>query len=394
MSDLNTPPLTISSPSADNGEGVPAGGPRGADQEFLPYLRRLLESKKDGIQDLHSATDAVVLVTSSLVNAPEREQANKLVLDWVDALNFGRQTLLDSALARTQVEFVQKRLVDLGANPNGWLNNGNGYELTSLAEAYAHSLVPSVATMLGILSERDEVPLLSRKEAKPGARRKNKAKNLFEKFAEEDSGTGFWMKQQVLDHLLKMDLPRSWRWAAASALNDYLPKKKTEEHSEALKVEIGLLAIAEFDRPEDWLYILSCGKHKGDLPRAIAGISWKMPDQVTAIASNVIAAGVHLDDIATYYETPAGEICNCTWLKAAVHCNNASLVQQLLEGGADPTNTYPRRAIGIINAEEAEDAFTTAAKYNATDSLRVLEAWRARQAVEGVLKRHQAAKNP
>jgi hypothetical protein len=256
--------------------------------------------------------------------------------DWTSASGEPDQKSVDVLLEACKDAHSAADLIDFGANPNAWLDNGPSGQRTPLSAALDRGLTAVASVMLEHLSRDEQTPLL--RKSGGGTETHGRATNLFDALAFSTVLRGSWNSEiAVMDEMREMDIPRTWRREMGAALKRLVANESSTSLEDLLTAPRALL-LTEFENGESW----------GDmLERSSSVISemwWREDthDALRSILGKALADGAEIDTIPLRYSVDGtSNYIRGTLLQGAVSAQCAPMVKWLIEAGASLDQRMP-----------------------------------------------------
>jgi ankyrin repeat protein len=306
--------------------------------------------------------------------ATDKPRAKALIKDWLSAFGGRNKSTMNDFLPAVKDVDVLRGLLTMGADPNR-ITKSDDKNFTPIRLALDSERTDLVISMMEHLLRLDEIPL------------SYKGRSLFCDLSTPDGQHKTKLVEKVVRHFENMELPDSWRKRIGTGML-HETKKPDDPHrtqkflsgsGKVGEVQISLMSMASMTS-EGWTTLLSrCKKSK--FPLNLVDIAREVDrfcidDLKVKVVENMARDGVDIDSILIL-----GSSCptTCyTLLHAAVANDNPTMTAALLAAGANPDKTV------FDNGSTFTDYDINPVSHAA---LRVLHAWRAKQAIENVLSK-------
>lgn len=370
--------------------------------EFKGLLEILTQQGDlDVVRELHAAgllasSPAQAAVLPIPVHAADRQAALDLVRDIV-SLDGKPDT--DAALyhfSNARDEDSIRVLAMLGFDPNEWMNPSLPVSVTPLSAQFSKSAgadtknperLPAIMAILEDLRLRDVVPLKERMDYGM------KEWNIFQSAANRAANAfAAQVYGPVMDELIKVDWPDSWRSATGRAIIEFFPQGKMPNLRSQSQLLVGLMMKASFADESPWVDMLTRLNAKGDTTDFGSWLCDNMQcgSKGVAAVKNMVAQGLSVDEV-TFNLYAVVSMSYGTLLHSAIMKRNDTMIEVLLDLGASPNaivlphpNKPPcdHQDVGLSAVDLAEKHFP--------EALPLLHAKRAKDAIGRAVE--QAAK--
>jgi hypothetical protein len=300
--------------------------------------------------DLHMLACVFPLVDA--VPDSEKARAKAFVAEWRAAFEPFDYEKLDMQLA-TAGEATARLLISLGANPNGF--GSSNRNITALGRTFSIRHFESALVMLKTLAERDELPL--------------QAINVIPDATVTTANVRFALvtdsAPQDISYFHAL-LARVGAGPGGASSN--VPIK-----------ELGQLVrriFSTIEVPESWRKDMARSLVKATTAKGL----WKSGERAEIFGELMVQAqfgsGWHPDEILVPSPGELRAPQELTWLQAAAHHGKPSIVMALLEAGADPNKrSYDGTGMNACDLAQKHP-----------ETLAVLTAWKAKTAVDSVIR--------
>lgn len=338
------------------------------------------------------------------LQASSNPRAKQMMTDWSAATGIESKGDLSGRLCYARDPDSAKALMALGADPiapapdmpkDGDWTPGTTV-LGYLLRSQMRELMETPREVLRHLAAQDKLPIVGR-----GA--SNNDETIFDWLLNSPSCEDHFGVNNLLGSLFRDGIPESWALEAGQAILRCIEKDRLFDNDPGRRsLEVHVIALADFDSPEDLQRVLGWGEYDMAVPEILANPNWgngagfSPPDDEMVlalslrVAGKISKAGLHPDQICT----PERGGMASTWLHSAVKYGNVPLTKTLLEIGADPNIGSPlyardgtRSIIGSETAFDIADHLT--AGDTRTEIRAVLAAWRAQTAIQDVVARQK-----
>jgi hypothetical protein len=294
-----------------------------------------------------------------------RAQAESLVNRWLVSFQCDDVSRMSDYLQFVDDEATTRQLLARGANPNSNMSRMRGPLPVAEALAKREDEIPWL--MLKAIKERNEVPLY-----------KKGGVSIFKALLQNIDAFGMGRHLEILERMRVDGMPDVWREAIGNDIlshgtgSDLLFAESTAHN----KLHAKLISLARFQDPAQWLRVF-----EPNLIEETALAAMTIPTAMDGIALEAIAnaarEGADLDKVVVQHP----QLNQTTFLLSATYHRNAAMMQVLLEAGCDPYKTCrPTPDEQDLNAFEIADLRFS------PETTQVLGAWRASQAIKGVLE--------
>lgn len=369
-------------------------------RELLPVIAR--DGDLDVVRALHAdGLLASMEAKSAILRLPLFAKDQQAALDLVREIISVRGKLTSKVAAShfsfaTTVGAIQV-LDMLGCDPNQWMAINPLLLETPLSKQigkirgrdnFLSGELNPILAILDILRERNVLPLTQKNRFEANER------NLFQSIATAavDANNDLAYRT-VIEKTSALDWPDSWQRAAASAIEEVFPNNHPILVNWQAQLMAGLMSKAKFDDAGMWKRMFDLSANSEGLV-ANMGRWLAYPtvcgDSGVAVARNMVAHGVQIDEIAVELPTDTCPSAG-TLLHSAIIMKNLPMIEVLIGGGASPdavVSKHPRHPangdVGLCSVELAEKFFH--------DALPLLHAARAKNAIARTLDRASMAR--
>lgn len=277
-------------------------------------------------------------------------------------------------------------ILNLGADPNEPLvpkgDAGAGY-VTALGSCFYAGETENVMTMLKHLAEQEILPIArGKQENRPGT--------LFDEMICPQADFNYSRFADLLNEMLVMQFPHRWQLEVGAAICRALEQYGEHFPEDSMDVVAAALASKAIMPPASWVKLMGINNADGKMFSTILSETrdWA---EMKHLVENMIRDGVGPDDVLAWMppvpvEGEDSEAWNPngrgTLMQAAAANDNPFVVEPLLLSGANP------RSKVLVDDEFASvemDCFEIAERFKAVQVQGILNAWRAKDAIESVL---------
>lgn len=354
----------------------------------LELVRTLYDA---GLLDRPSYRSAVLPLA---LHASDQQTALPLILNILGAGSNVRPSVSAESFAAVNTSDAIHALVKLGFDPNSWMEPGVISTLTPLSvRITAASPVggPDLRNILPILAiletllERDAIPMLERPRTHAEA---GEDINFFQRAVEiAHRGRAPSIYAPIIESLIQKDWPAAWRYAAARAVMDSFPVNYLPIQAFEVTILAGLMAKAEFDDAGPWIQMLTLparDRQISDMAHWLCSTTL-CGEKGIPVVQNMMAHGVPVADLEVDLSRHE-KLARGTLLHSAIMLGNFSMVELLLESGADIdaiVSAHPRKP---NNPDVGLSAFALAERHF-PDAMPLLHTMRARNAIARTIRR-------
>lgn len=297
------------------------------------------------------------------------EQVSNLVDRWLVAFECDDVRKMSDFLQFVEDEPTTRALLARGANPNENMSRLRGPLPIIVALEHRENDVPWL--MLKALKEREQVPMYQRGKD-----------SIFRAMLQDMGALGGGRGVDILSRMEDEGLPDVWREAMGHALCTHKSNSNDPLLGASLpqgRLHVKMLSLAKIDEPDLWRSLFD---PKSMMPEGLVALT--MPGQtdfaIEAFA-NVAKQGVDMDRIIVKHL----QMPETTLLHAATYHRNPVLMQVLLDAGCDPYRTCKANMGGSSNDTKDLNAFQIAELRFSAETVQVLNAWKANEAIKNVL---------